>query len=345
MAAQRHHGKERRQWRQLLWRLAQDELVHVLLVTLAIVAGTWGFMGLAGEVLEGDTYAFDRWVVQALRSPEDSAWPLGPRWLVEVGRDVTAFGSSVVVILLTGAVVGYLCLQRKYGALWLVVVATAGGGLLGRLLKKFFARERPEPVPCLWVSSPSFPSGHAMLAAVVYLTLGILLAQLEPRPLLKAYFLGVMMTLAFMVGLSRVYLGVHYPTDVLGGWAWAWSGACSAGWPHGICSGAEPWSGTTDKTGPPGQYLRVHPPLLGRPDVGRSDGPPANAALLYGTVSCAQDDGAEAMSGSGAEVALPTHVHLSRLSSRLTESRSNASGSKLPPTHSSISSWFGWCES
>jgi undecaprenyl-diphosphatase len=218
MSTQRPHGKQRGKWLQQLWLMAQDELAQALLVALGVVAGTWMFVELAGEVLEGDTQAFDRWLLQALRSPEDPAWPRGPRWLVEVGRDVTAFGSSVVVALLTMAVLGYLWLQRRYGALWFVVAATVGGGLLGRLLKEVFARERPDPLPCLWVSSPSFPSGHAVLAAVVYLALGILLARLEPRPLLKAYFLGVMMVLAFLVGLSRVYLGVHYPTDVLAGW-------------------------------------------------------------------------------------------------------------------------------
>jgi undecaprenyl-diphosphatase len=199
--------------------MAHNELVLVLLVALGIVAGTWLFAGLTGEVLENDTQAFDRWLLDALRSPADPAWPRGPLWLVETGRDITAFGSPTAVILLTGAVLGYLWLQRRFGALWFVVVATVGGGLLGRLLKEVFARERPSPLPCLWVSSPSFPSGHAVLAAVVYLTLGILLARLEPRPLLKAYFLGVMVVLAFLVGLSRVYLGVHYPTDVLAGWA------------------------------------------------------------------------------------------------------------------------------
>jgi len=153
---------------------------------------------------------------------------VGPFGWWRVGRDVTAFGSPVVVALLTAAVLGYLWLQRRYGALWFVVVATAGGGLLGRLLKELFARERPHPLPCLWVSSPSFPSGHAVLAAVVYLTLGILLARLEPRLLLKVYFLGVMMALACLVGLSRVYLGVHYPTDVLAGWTvgLVWSLLC-----------------------------------------------------------------------------------------------------------------------
>jgi undecaprenyl-diphosphatase len=218
MSAQRYDGKNPSHWLYPLRRMAHDELVQVLLVALGVVAGTWIFVELAGDVLEGDTQAFDRWLLQVLRSPEDPAWPRGPRWLVEVGRDVTAFGSSVVVALLTAAVAGYLWLRRSYGALWFLVVATAGGGLLSHLLKALFARERPDPVPYIWVSSPSFPSGHAILAAVVYLTMGILLARLEPKPLLKAYFLGVMMALTFLVGLSRVYLGVHYPTDVLAGW-------------------------------------------------------------------------------------------------------------------------------
>ena len=218
MSAPRHPIKAPRPWLQLLWRMAQDELVQVLMVALVVVAGTWLFAELAGEVLEGETQAFDTWVIHTLQSPQHPEWPRGPHWLVEVSRDITAFGSSVVIALLTAVVVGYLWLQRTYGALWFVVVATAGGGLLSHVLKALFARERPESVPCLWVSGSSFPSGHAMLATVVYLTLGILLARLEPRPLLKAYFLGIMMALAFLVGLSRVYLGVHYPTDVLAGW-------------------------------------------------------------------------------------------------------------------------------
>jgi undecaprenyl-diphosphatase len=190
----------------------------VLVVALLVVVGVWGFAKLADEVLEGETRVFDHWLLSTLRQPGDPAWPRGPRWLVEVGRDITALGSSVVVMLVTAAVVGFLLLQRKYGAMWFVVVTTAGGGLLSYVLKELFARERPPPVPCMWVSSPSFPSGHAVLSAVVYLAVGILLARIEPRPLLKAYFLGVMMALTFMVGTSRVYLGVHYPTDVLAGW-------------------------------------------------------------------------------------------------------------------------------
>src|SRR5919108_2184344 len=149
MSAKRHDGKHHRQWLQQLWHMAQDELVQVLLVALGVVGGTWIFVGLAGEVLEGDTQAFDAWLLQASRSPEDPAWPRGPRWLVEAGRDVTALGSPVAVALLTAAGVGYLWLQRSYGALWFVVVAGAGGRLLRPVLEAIFARERPDPLPCL----------------------------------------------------------------------------------------------------------------------------------------------------------------------------------------------------
>jgi undecaprenyl-diphosphatase len=218
MALRLNRGKDGRRMREQLGHIAQHELVQVLIVALLVVVGVWGFVELAGDVLEGDTKALDHWLLNALRNPEDPAWPLGPRWLVEVGRDITALGSSVVLVLVTTAVLGFLLLQRKYGAMWFVVITTVSGGLLSHTLKELFARERPSPVPFIWVSSPSFPSGHAMLSAVVYLALGILLARIEPRPLLKVYFLGVMMALTFMVGLSRVYLGVHYPTDVLAGW-------------------------------------------------------------------------------------------------------------------------------
>jgi len=169
-----------RRLREQLRDLARHELVRVLMVALLVVVGIWGFVELAGDVIERDTKAFDRWLLDALRHPEDPAWPRGPRWLVEVGRDMTALGSSIVLALVTAAVVGYLLLQRKYGAMWFVMITTTGGGLLSYALKELFARERPSPVPCIWVSSPSFPSGHAMLSAVVYLALGILLARIEP---------------------------------------------------------------------------------------------------------------------------------------------------------------------
>jgi len=144
-------------------------------------------------------------------------------------RDLTALGSNVVLLIFTSAVAGFLAVRRQSHALALVVVSTGGGFLLAQALKLVFARPRPDLVPHLAkVYSSSFPSGHSMFSAVVYLTLGALLSQLVEERAIKIYFLAVACFLTFVVGLSRVYLGVHYPTDVLAGWAagLAWAVLC-----------------------------------------------------------------------------------------------------------------------
>ena len=198
----------------------------VLLGVLAIVAMTWVFIKLADEVVDGETNAFDLRLLEALRDPDNPRLPRGPVWLREAGRDITALGSGTVLTLLTLAVAVYLLLQRLYRAMWLMLLAVGSGAVLSTLLKQFFARPRPEAGSDLTtVISYSFPSGHSMLSAVVYLTLGTMLAQMEKRWALKLYFLLTAMLLTVLVGLSRIYLGVHYPTDVLAGWsaglAWA----------------------------------------------------------------------------------------------------------------------------
>jgi undecaprenyl-diphosphatase len=191
------------------------------LVVLALAAGAvWVFMELAGDVSEGETHAFDQAILLALRNPSDLSDPLGPRWVEEAVRDITALGGTGILMLLTLGVVGYLVLSRRYTMALLVLVAIGGGSLLSTLLKQGFDRPRPDLVPHITdVRSASFPSGHSMLAAVTYLTLGALLARIQPKRRLKAYLLLFAALLAFAVGVSRVYLGVHWPTDVLAGWA------------------------------------------------------------------------------------------------------------------------------
>jgi undecaprenyl-diphosphatase len=191
----------------------------VLGVVLLIVLGTWGFIGLADEVREGDTQHFDDWAVRSLRRADDPAQPIGPKWLAEVGRDITALGGVAVLSVVTAIVVGYYLILEKWRAALFVLFATLGGLILSSLLKNLFDRPRPQLVPHLsQVYTSSFPSGHSMLAATVYLTLGSLLMRLAPKRRLKFYYLLVAMTLTLLVGLSRVYMGVHYPTDVLAGW-------------------------------------------------------------------------------------------------------------------------------
>jgi undecaprenyl-diphosphatase len=213
------------------WLTAREAVV--LLAALGIVLSLTVFVKTAGEMLEGDLREFDDGILRMMRSPDDHSVPIGPTWLVQAAIDVTALGGTTVLALFLTIVVGYLALEHRYDAILLVVVATAGGGLLGEGMKWWFARARPAIVPHLVnVGSASFPSGHSMLALVTYLTLGALLARFLPRRRSRTYCVAVSLVLALLVGLSRVYLGVHYPTDVLAGWsaglAWAllcWLGA------------------------------------------------------------------------------------------------------------------------
>ena len=194
------------------------------------IAGLLLFFALiAQEVLEGEPIAFDRWVMLALRHAADPSLPIGPRWLPEAARDVTALGGTVVLGILLLVVTGYLLAAGKRHAAWFVLATVLGGAALNSLLKLGFARPRPDIVtPLTKVLTLSFPSGHAALSAVCYLTLGVLLAQTQASRTLRIYFIATAMLLTLLVGLSRIYLGVHYPTDVLAGWCFgiAWALIC-----------------------------------------------------------------------------------------------------------------------
>lgn len=194
---------------------------------LALIAAMLGIFGkIADEVMDGQTHAFDEAILRALRNPGDLADPIGPAWLELAMRDLTSLGSFTVVALLTLVAIGYLVIHGKRAAALFVLVAIAGGVVLSEGLKHLFGRPRPDLVAHLVeVQTASFPSGHAMLSAVTFLTLGALLAGTQGRRRLKAYVISVAILLTLMTGASRVYLGVHWPTDVLAGWcagaAWA----------------------------------------------------------------------------------------------------------------------------
>ena len=192
----------------------------VVLMTLALcTVSLWGFIKIADEVLEGETQAFDRWAVRAMRNSHNPADPIGPHWFEEMARDISALGGFTWITFATVVVAIYLWLARSTHMALFLVVSTSGGAIASILLKSLFSRPRPDVVPHLaHVYTSSFPSGHSMLAAVVYLTLGSLLASVIADLKLKVYVLTVAILLTIAVGLSRTYLGVHYPTDVLAGW-------------------------------------------------------------------------------------------------------------------------------
>jgi undecaprenyl-diphosphatase len=200
-----------------------------LLIAIAVPAALYALARLANAIVAGGARAFDERLLLALRTPGNLADPIGPKWVEEMMRDFTALGSTGVLALMVLAVGGFLVMMRKRQAALAVVVAVFSGVLLSQTMKWAYARPRPELVPHgAEVYTASFPSGHAMMSAVVYLTLGALLARTQSGGGAKVYILAVAVILTVLVGVSRVYLGVHWPTDVLAGWALGgmWALAC-----------------------------------------------------------------------------------------------------------------------
>ena len=189
------------------------------LVSVLIIAGGVLLFAELMEMVGDEPHVFDRAVLLAFRNPQDVTDPIGPGWLEVVFLDITSLGGATVLILMTAAVMGFLLVDKKRAAALLVFASVGGGALLSTLLKFTIDRARPDLVPHLAeVHTASFPSGHAMLSAVVYLTLGALLSRVEGQARVKIYVLTVAIFLTVVIGLSRVYLGVHWPTDVLAGW-------------------------------------------------------------------------------------------------------------------------------
>jgi undecaprenyl-diphosphatase len=191
----------------------------MLVLALAVLGALLVFTLIASQVSSGHTKGFDETVLTMLRRADDPSVTIGPSWVEGTALELTALGSAGVLAAVVIAVVGYLAIERRFALLIVTLVATMGGWTLSYFLKEIFARHRPTVVPHLQhASSPSFPSGHAMLSAVVYLTLGVLLARSTKDRRLRVYFVATAMILTFIVGMTRMFLGVHYPTDVVGGW-------------------------------------------------------------------------------------------------------------------------------
>lgn len=200
-----------------------------LIVLMFLAGAAWVFLELSDYISEEAPHYLDEQVLLTLRNPDDLSDPAGPKWVEEMGRDVTALGGVSLLTLLSVSVIGYLLLEHKVRIAVFVVIAVGGGILISSFLKTEFDRPRPDLVPHESnVYTKSFPSGHSMLSAVTYLTLAALLAHIQERRRVKYYLMGIAVLVTVAVGVSRVYMGVHWPSDVLAGWAAgaAWALIC-----------------------------------------------------------------------------------------------------------------------
>jgi undecaprenyl-diphosphatase len=211
---------------RFLQRLLNRVESRVLILVIGAAGAFWAFFNIASEMTEGETTAFDRRVLLALRNPADSSEPIGSRSFQEAMRDVTGLGGVTVITLVTlVALLAFLMHRRRWhsailaGTVLLAFASSEG-------LKALYGRPRPDLVPHgAYVYSASFPSGHSTLSAATYLTLAMLIASLEPNRGTKLMVFVLAGLLVLAIGVSRVYLGVHWPSDVLAGWclgaAWA----------------------------------------------------------------------------------------------------------------------------
>jgi len=203
--------------RLLQWPGRQE--FFALLTVVLLAGGTWAFIELADEVREGETRSVDETILLLMRHPDDFSNPLGPAWFEEMCRDMTALGGVTVLGFLTIGACVYLFLDHRHRVITILVVAVIGGFFLSMLLKGIIDRPRPDLVPYeSYVYTTSFPSGHSMMGAVTYLTLAGLLAHNHKKKRFRIYLFAVAVFLMLAIGFSRVYLGVHWPTDVLAGW-------------------------------------------------------------------------------------------------------------------------------
>ena len=222
------------------WRFLRRFETRVL-VGLIVVAGIlWAFLNIGGEMAEGDTATIDRHLILMLRNPGDLSDPIGGRNIEEAVRDITGLGGTTVVALVTLVGILAFVFHKRYRHAQVLAGAVLLAWLSSDLGKAFYERPRPDLVPHgAYVYSASFPSGHSTLSAATYLTLAMLVASLETRRRTKVLAYSLAAALVVAVGFSRVYLGVHWPSDVLAGWCLGATWALAA-WVALRASGAQP---------------------------------------------------------------------------------------------------------
>jgi undecaprenyl-diphosphatase len=167
-----------------------------------------GFVVIANEVLEGETLGFDEAILMAINGTSSTFWNL-------FFSAVTHLGGAVGVIVISGVIATVLFVRKKYKEIVLLAVGVGGAALLNILLKLIFERPRPDLWEQLIIeTSFSFPSGHAMASSA--LAFSVIAIAWNTR--FRWYTVGAGTVFMLVIGFSRLYLGVHYPTDVLAGW-------------------------------------------------------------------------------------------------------------------------------
>jgi len=174
---------------------------------------------IAGDLIAGRSFGFDAPILLSLRVPGHLDVPVGPLWLRQSAIDLSALGGFTLMWLFGGSgILALIFLHRRAEAAW-IATSLIGSSLLSSALKDVIHRPRPALVPHLaWVDNASFPSGHALISAATYLTIALMLAGLEQRRAARVTIVGFFSLIVVLIGCSRVYLGVHWPSDVLGGW-------------------------------------------------------------------------------------------------------------------------------
>ncbi|WEK41518.1 MAG: phosphatase PAP2 family protein [Candidatus Brevundimonas colombiensis] len=195
--------------------------IAALTALLVMAGGVLSFIEIADDMTEADGQAFDQHVLALMRPyADDPGRPWGPWWLKEAAADITSLGGISVLGLFALIVIVFLLSQRKWLSSLLLVLGLAGGVALSEGLKAVFERERPPAaMQAVETINASFPSGHALLSTVFYLSVAVMLTRAFPKRRFKAFVLGVGILMALLVGLTRVYLGAHWASDVLAGWA------------------------------------------------------------------------------------------------------------------------------
>lgn len=200
-------------------RLFAHVEARLLALWIGLVAAVWAFLALASELREGELTSFDTWVLLAFRHPNNPHQAVGPIWLTDGMRDITSLGSVTVLFLITAiaALILYIHDKKRHAAV--LGAAIILSQLSDTLLKNFYGRVRP--AFAVYGTPPvslSFPSGHSTTATTAYFVLAMIAATLEVRTAVKVIFFAIAALLALSIGFSRVFLGVHWPSDVMAGW-------------------------------------------------------------------------------------------------------------------------------